>query len=319
MRPWATICLSLGAASGLGACWLAIEGLEEQGLFRHIVRVERLQPYEGVPNKAPKRISTAAFQAEPEPVRLMNVTHQLLKDRGVIFSGGAISLKHRLLPSGRDALMSGQGACGDFSWVLSELLQAAGYRSRNLQLGCGQDRSCHTVVEAWYQGKWIFLDPLNNTVFHTSEGIPASLAEIRANLPYYRSQTKLDFYRSNPLNQLMYTNWRKDPLLMPSMRHLLNLWGLDLDQSFSLRSHFLNNSLWASQLLGAMAVLLISIGTCCLCVRRGWSLKPLGLLKWVTKAELTPNTTAGRQLEPKSIKILLRRTIKKAEGITLLP
>lgn len=214
--------------------------------------MERLQPYEGVPSKTPKRISTAAFQAEPEPVRLMNVTYQLLKDRGVVFGGGAISLKHRLLPSGRDALMSGQGACGDFSWVLAELLQTAGYRSRILQFACGPDRSCHTAVEAWYRGKWILLDPVNNTVFHTSAGTPASLAEIQADLPYYKAQTKLDFYQSNSLNQLMYTNWHKDPLLMPSLRTLLNLLGLDRDQSFSLRAHFLNNNLWASQMLGAM-------------------------------------------------------------------
>ena len=272
--------------------------MEEQGLFRQIVRVERLQPYGGVPNKTPKRISTAAFQAEPEPVRLMNVTHQLLKDRGVVFGGGAISLKHRLLPSGRDALMSGQGACGDFSWVLAELLQTAGYRSRILQLGCGQDRSCHTVVEAWYQGKWILLDPVQNTVFHTSAGMPASLAEIRTNLPYYRAQTKVDFYQSNPLNQLMYTNWQKDPLLMPSLRHLLDLLGLDLDQSFSLRAYFLNNSIWASQLLGAIAIMLMSIGTWCMGLSRGWSLPPMGLLKWVVEAELTPDTPAGEQRVP---------------------
>lgn len=273
--PWAAICISLATGCGLTAGWLGIVGQEEHDLFRQIVKVERLQPYEGVPTKAPKRISKQAFLTEPEPVRLMNVTHELLKDRGVVFSGMSISLKHRLLPSGLDALMSGQGACGDFSWVLAELLQAAGYRTRILQFACGPDRSCHTVVEVQFRGKWILLDPVNNTVFHSRDGTPASLAEIRSDLPFYRAQTTLLFYRNNDLQQLMYTNWRKDPLLMPSIRNLLNLLGLDRDQSFSLRAHFLNNNLWASKMLGTLAGMLALAGSWRLVRHIQWGLRSI--------------------------------------------
>ena len=264
------------AFAAVSVCTL-LEAQREYSLFRSIVRTEAGYRYELDLQKEVESISSVDFGAFPLPVRLMNATYLLLRDRGQALSARKYPLRQGIYSSGLDHLQTGMGACASFAWVLAELLQVAGYESRMAQLRCkdqptcycGPEELCHTVVEVLDAGRWVVLDPVRNLFYLNSSGQPASMAEIGSSAasPFLSFQGGLaPEYKYVPLSSydlrgdsVVYTNWKKLPVVGGAISDFLAAQGMPL-YGVSLRSKVLNGHL----AVGIMSLLIASV---CLVLR----------------------------------------------------
>ena len=230
--------------------------------YKSVAETEQGVAYQFSRHKPVKRISSAEFSGFPLSVRLMNSVHILLRQRGEIFSGRNYPLRERMYTSGSDHLFSGQGACGSFSWALTELLHVSGVNARLTKLKCKTGEICHSVVEAEVGGKWILLDPVQNLFYLNPQGEPASIREIAADQasPFWASKptTTLDFkeLQLTP-GDIVYTNWRKIPFFGVAIERLIKAMpeGHAL-KTLSLRSYFLNTHAFVSVTAFGLAVVL---------------------------------------------------------------
>ena len=228
-------------ANSLG---LAFAAQREHRLFKSLVDAENGVPYEHSPNKPPATESLPAFRGYGFPVRMMNVVHVLLSERGRVFSGRDYPIRESFYTSGSDHLTTGQGACASFSWVLAEALQTAGYTANLAKLRCKDGSLCHTIVEVEDRGRSVVLDPVQNLFYLNNEGEPATLEEISQEgaVPFNESisTTILDIRNlQTKQSQVVYTNWERIPLVGDALGSVLASSGPAFSR-FSLRSRFLN-------------------------------------------------------------------------------
>lgn len=80
-----------------------------------------------------------------------------------------------------DILARGTDWCTDVARVCCALCQSSGLGARMVITANTRLPYCgHTVVECFYDGYWGVLDPTFGIVFRTAEGLPASVALLRA-------------------------------------------------------------------------------------------------------------------------------------------
>ena len=247
--------------------FLAFEAQREHRLFRSLVDAENGLPYAHSPNKPPATAALPAFRRHGYPVRMMNVVHVLLSERGRVFSGRDYPMREYLYTSGSDHLSSGQGACAAFSWVLTEALQVAGYSANMVQIRCEDNSLCHTVVEVNDKGRRVVLDPVQNLFYLNHEMQPATLEEInKGNVTMFEDSiptTILDIrdLQSDP-TMVVYTNWKRIPLVGEAIGKLLASAGTQFSR-LSLRSNFLNvhQSLSVASAISSIAFFSLFLGS----------------------------------------------------------
>jgi len=174
-------------------------------------------------------------------IESLHLTHELEANRQRIFSHEEIAgwKAEYFRPVSYD-LMTAQGACGSYSYVLGRLLKNMNYTVRFVQMKSGDVYGAHNLIEAKMGSQWVVLDPLYNLYFTKPDGNLASFKDVQNNWDYYKTQLPAGYDMTYHYEDARYTNWQKVPVLMPALKKVLN-WtiGKEKADQVSLRSFVL--------------------------------------------------------------------------------
>lgn len=182
--------------------------------------------------------------ANKEDALLLNslhLTYQLGSNRASIFNGKQInSFKSSVIHPVTYDLMTANGACGSFAYVLSRLLKELKIPNRIAQMKVDGLYGGHILVEAKTSKGWVVLDGLYDLYFKKASGALASFNDVQNNWDYYRSQVPANYDLRYNYSGVRYTNWDKIPVLMPAVKSILDLTiGKQASGYFSMRTLFL--------------------------------------------------------------------------------
>lgn len=186
----------------------------------------------------------APNSANKEEALLLNslhLTYQLGSKRASIFNGKEInSFKSLVIHPVTYDLMTANGACGSFAYILSRLLNELNIPNRIAQMKVDGLYGGHILVEAKTSKGWVVLDGLYDLYFKKANGALASFNDVQNNWDYYRSQVPGNYDFRYNYSGVRYTNWNKIPVLMPAVKSVLELTiGKQASKYFSMRTFFL--------------------------------------------------------------------------------
>jgi len=189
---------------------------------------------------------TAAKQANADKTdglirTSLSLTNFLGQGRMKIFEGHELnSIKSELIHPVSFDLMTGKGACGSYSYILSRLLSELKIPNRIAQMKVGDEYGGHNIVEAKSSKGWVVLDPLFNLYFTRPDGQMASFADVQKDWAYFKDQAPQGYDEKYSYTGVRYTNWTKIPVVMPVVKKVLQ-WtiGKEETETFSIRTHML--------------------------------------------------------------------------------
>jgi hypothetical protein len=167
----------------------------------------------------------------------LQVIHALESNRNEVFGKSRFySVKSPLFNSVTYDLMTANGACGSYAFILSRLLTELHIPNRIAQMVVKGQYGGHILLEAQTLHGWAVLDPMYNLSFIKPDGNLASFANVHNNWNYYRKQLPPNYDTTYCYDGVRYTNWQKIPILMPLLKNALTLvWGKERTAFFSLR------------------------------------------------------------------------------------
>ena len=171
----------------------------------------------------------------------LHVTHELEKYRLTVFGDKEIrTFKSDLIRPVTFDLITGNGACGSFSYVLARILNQMSIPTRFAQMKVNGEYGGHILVEAFNGKKWVVLDPSYDLAFRKQDGTLASFNEVQNNWKHYAAQVPEGYNPVYAYSGVQYTNWEKVPVLMPALKQVLNItMGEEEASVFSIRNLFL--------------------------------------------------------------------------------
>jgi hypothetical protein len=171
----------------------------------------------------------------------LHLTYQLGSNRANIFNGKQIhSFKASVIHPVTYDLMTANGACGSFAYILSRLLNELNIPKRIAQMKVDGLYGGHILVEAKTAKGWVVLDGLYDLYFKKADGTLASFNDVQNNWNYYKTQVPANYDSRYNYRDVRYTNWDKIPVLMPAIKGILELSiGKEAAGHFSLRTSFL--------------------------------------------------------------------------------
>lgn len=171
----------------------------------------------------------------------LHLTYDLEQYRLNVFGDKNItSIKSDLIRPVTFDLMTGSGACGSYSYVLSRLLNELGIETRFAQMKTGNEYGGHIIVEAHTSKGWIVMDPSYDLMFKKPTGGFASFNDIKGHWDDYKSQVPANYNPLYAYEDVRYTNWDKYPLVMSAVKGAVVLFkGEKAANEFSIRNLFL--------------------------------------------------------------------------------
>jgi hypothetical protein len=175
----------------------------------------------------------------------LHLTYYLGRSRSFIFKNKKIhSIESSLIHPVTVDLMTANGACGSYAYILSRLLNELNIPNRIAQMKVGGLYGGHILVEAKIADKWVVLDGSYDLCFKKRDGSLASFEDVQTNWDYYRSQVPANYDSHYRYEGVRYTNWNKIPVVMPLIKNILYLiMGKEKAEGFSLRILFLRKFL----------------------------------------------------------------------------
>jgi hypothetical protein len=190
-----------------------------------------------------QQVTSSVKSNHPDSILLhsLRLTYNLEQSRLAIFQGKQVdALKSQIIRPVTYDLMTGNGACGSYAFVLSRMLNELGVETRFAQMKVGNEYGGHIIVEAKSNDKWVALDASYDLMFRKPQGGFASFNDVKENWNYYKAQTPANYDQSYNYSAVRYTNWNKIPVIMPALKGILNITiGEKAANEFSLRSIFL--------------------------------------------------------------------------------
>jgi hypothetical protein len=188
--------------------------------------------------------SKTPVTANREEALLLNslhITHYLGTSRSNIFSIKEVqSFKSSVIHPVTYDLMTTNGACGSYSYILSRLLNELNITNRIAQMKVNGKYGGHILVEAKTSKGWVVLDGSYNLYFKKENGQLASFNDVQNNWDYYRTQVPANYDLRYKFDGVRYTNWNKIPIIMPLIKGILRLVvGKEAADHFSFRTFFL--------------------------------------------------------------------------------
>lgn len=189
----------------------------------------------------------------------VHVTHYLGQGRAAIFNDNAISaLKPSLIHPVTYDLMTANGACGSYAYILSSLLNRLNIPNRVAQMKVNGLYGGHILVEAKTAKGWAVLDGSYDLYFKKPDGNLASFADVESNWDYYKNQVPAGYDNNYRYSGVRYTNWQKIPVLMPLAKNILYLFiGKEKTDGLSFRSLFLRKFHILFLVVGVLYLLLV--------------------------------------------------------------
>lgn len=231
-------------------------------------------------------------------LKSLEIVHNTINGRNQIFHS-IEGVKSQLFQPLTVDLMTGQGNCGSYALVLARLLGELDRDVRMVQMVVDGRPGGHIVVEAKLQNSWVVLDPFYNLYFKNPEGSLASFSDIQHSWNHFKDQVPHNYDQSYRYEGLVYTNWNKIPVLMPTVKKGLDLvLGSENADSLSLRIVFLQKF----RILFYTTLFIIVLTAI--------------LLFWkFIRTNFSKETSTMKVLEKKDGRITVIRSAKKQEGI----
>ncbi len=154
----------------------------------------------------------------------LQLTHNLEKYRLSVFGNKNIhAIKSEIIRPVTFDLMTGSGACGSYSYVLSRILDEFNIKTRFAQMKVGENFGGHIVIEAEIDGSWVVLDPSYNLYFQSANNQLASFKQVSANWAFYKQQVPANYDQTYNYAAVRYSNWNKIPVALPALKSFLSL------------------------------------------------------------------------------------------------
>ena len=170
-------------------------------------------------------------------------------------------------------LMTTDGACGSYAFILSYILNELKIPNRIAQMKVGHSDGGHILVEAKTSKGWVVLDGSYDLCFRKNDGELASFSDIKSNWAYYKKQVPANYNLMYCYEDVRYTNWNKIPVVMPLMKKVLGVFlGRDKVEKISIRNYFLRKFRVLFNLTAFIYLILI-----CKIIRRHLKLNQLGV------------------------------------------
>lgn len=171
----------------------------------------------------------------------LHLTHYLGERRSIVFGDKEVnSFKANVVHPVTYDLMTTNGACGSYAYILSRLLSELNVPNRIAQMKVDGLYAAHNVVEAKTAKGWVVLDGLYNLYFKKADGNMASFSDVQHNWNFYSSQVPARYDHKYKYEGVRYTNWNKVPVLMPAIKGILSATlGKERTEHLSLRTFFL--------------------------------------------------------------------------------
>jgi hypothetical protein len=168
----------------------------------------------------------------------LHLVYSLCEKRAAIFTNKEIhTIKSSLIHPVTDDLMTTNGACGSYSYILSRLLNELKITNRIAQMKVDGLYGGHILVEAKTSKGWVVLDGSYDLYFKRPNGSMASFNDVKDNWAYYHSQVPANYDNRYRYEDVRYTNWNKIPVVMPVIKGFLTMaLGKELANSFSFRT-----------------------------------------------------------------------------------
>ena len=183
------------------------------------------------------KLSNPAAAEDSLLIRSVRLVHELGEDRLSVFGQYPVKgIKASYIQPVSYDLMTGQGACGSYAFILGRLLQEMDIEVRFPQMTVNNQNSGHILVEAKTSAGWAILDASFNTFFRKQNGQLASFADVHSDWNNYSKQLPANYDMSYRYEGVRYTNWDKIPLVMPLIKNVM-YWtmGKEKTDSYSLR------------------------------------------------------------------------------------
>lgn len=214
-------------------------------------------------DSAPATSSSLTDTEDSLLIKSVFLVHQLGERRIEVFGQHPVKgLKTKYIQPVSVDLMTGQGACGSYAYVLGRLLQEMNMEVRLPQMTVANQNAGHILVEAKTSYGWVVLDASYNTVFRKQNGQLASFADVQSDWTYYQQQVPANYNMAYRYEGVRYTNWDKVPLVMPLIKNIM-YWtmGKEKTDGYSLRTLGLKkyNVLFNITLGAYLLVMLFSI------------------------------------------------------------
>lgn len=189
------------------------------------------------------------------------LTNTLAQERRIIFEGHDLnSIKSEVIHPVSFDLMTGKGACGSYSYILSRILSELHIPNRIAQMKVSETYGGHNIVEAQTPNGWVVLDPLYNVFFSNQDGSMASVADLQKNWAYFHPQLPQGYNENYKYAGVRYTNWNKIPVLMPAVKKVFE-WTIGKERTdvLSLRTYMLKKFSILFNIGAIMYLLIFSI------------------------------------------------------------
>ncbi|THU41498.1 hypothetical protein FAM09_05160 [Niastella caeni] len=171
----------------------------------------------------------------------LHLTYSLGENRAAIFRNREFhSIKSSIIHPVTYDLMTNNGACGSYAYILSRLLNELKIPNRIAQMQVEGNYGGHILVEAKTSKGWVVMDGSYDLYFKRADGRMASFNDVQNNWNFYRTQTPANYDSRYSYAGVRYTNWDKVPVVMPMIRNILSLaMGREMANSFSFRTYML--------------------------------------------------------------------------------
>lgn len=171
----------------------------------------------------------------------VHLTYYLGKSRSDVFHNCEIhSLKSSFIHPVTYDLMTVNGACGSYSYILSRLLNELKVTNRIVQMKVNGKYGGHILVEAKTSNGWAVLDASYDLFFKKADGNLASFEDVHNNWNFYKTQVPVNYDYRYKYDGVRYTNWSKIPVLMPLFNNIISFcFGKQAASDFSFRTYFL--------------------------------------------------------------------------------
>jgi hypothetical protein len=156
---------------------------------------------------------------------MLHATNFLVGSRSSVFKPGVnnpASYTQDYTASLTGDLMTAQGACGSYSKVMVKLAQELNFDCRIGQMKVKGVYGGHIIPEVKTSKGWVVIDPMYDLFFKNSKGESASFKEVSGNWNYYKQQVPAEYNLSYSYEDVRYTNWQKIPVILPSIKKLLD-------------------------------------------------------------------------------------------------
>ncbi|MBO9200169.1 MULTISPECIES: hypothetical protein [Niastella] len=198
------------------------------------------QLFKSIAGYVVEKVPESENKEEKLLLQSLHLSKYLGDTRSFIFQNKKLNSWEALIHPVTVDLMTADGACGSYAFILSYILNELKIPNRIAQMKVGNMYGGHILVEAKTSKGWVVLDGSYDLCFRKKDGGLASFSEVSNNWDYYKNQVPDSYNSGYRYEGVRYTNWDKIPVVLPLFKKVLEVFlGKERVEQISMRNYFL--------------------------------------------------------------------------------